>query len=198
MSSASKVPSNLTPQQLNALSNIILIEKTGGSAAYLKSLPSAGPDARPKLEPFNPKDPIESEVYITVETEQFCPGHFKLRFVTPTVFDVIDYFEGVGYGSASGPIAKFASVKGSLTLDGSVGWDGLVKASDVTFRWVPSVRLVNLIAWHVYIAGKPVMAISAFWQADVAGLVDAGGPMTWTEREFFGPGPVKPPPNHAE
>ncbi|KAG9019720.1 hypothetical protein FRB90_010990 [Tulasnella sp. 427] len=187
--------SSLAPQDMKVLGNILLIEWTGGSIAWLKSIESS--KRSPTSQFKKGADAIVSEVNITVEANTPTPGQFKITFSTPGLFHLLNVYHGVGYGSVAGhQTVTSAFGKGLLTLNSHPGWNGLVNARDVTFRSVPTQDpLGNAIAWDIYVDGKPVMNIQA--TLNDSGIIGAGGPIVWME-QFPGIPPVHHPHhNHA-
>lgn len=156
-----------------------LIERTGGSAAYLQHLEEAQSATTEKAPQINKEQPglIYSPVEITIEPAPFAPNHFVIRVITKSDSKLpgAPEYEGVGYSHAPG--FKCTSFPGALTLQPPPDFDGLTKAKNVTFGWVTSSS-PELMDWEVYVDKKAVMNFGGVAPRDPA-LVGKSGPMTW-------------------
>ncbi|KAG9019706.1 hypothetical protein FRB90_010976 [Tulasnella sp. 427] len=164
-----------TPEQQVILSKIKLIECTGGSPAFLKSL-----EARDA--PVAQIDPAKSNTNpsgaeIVIKADDPFPDYFSIT-VNVSASDPAGapWYEGLGYGH--GPNVKDSTFKGSVNL--LVPWDKLIGAEGVTFTWVPSVLLQDVVEWVVCLSDNtPAMGIGGY--ASDPGLVETRGIMSWIE-----------------
>lgn len=156
-----------------------MFENTGGSEGYLKHLEAAQStiENAPQIDK-NEDGLIYDTVSITIKADEPAKDHFTIVVRTQNSSGLLGapVFEGTGYGYAPGAID--ATFEGSLALKAPPAWNGLIGAKDVTFKWVKSAPLEDLIEWEVCIGDKPVMNFGGIVKGE-ASLVGKGGIMSW-------------------